>query len=157
MDNVQIWDPLLGDSHNPIQSIVCVRSGASALCVVEHSDTLIVGSTRGTIHILSLSHPGTLLHKIRKAHHGRIYSIVYDRAGDVFITGGQDGCVRVYSASGYHLLASYSLFVKKTFFNHPSCHDMVSTFGVTDIAVTPKYLVCSGADGSVKYLHRRYL
>jgi hypothetical protein len=85
---------------------------------------------------------------------------------------------------GFRLRQTYQVFDTRRFVYHPSSHDMLCSFGVTDIDVSgacarslggcyllcswrpqantgacpcaDNHIMCAGSDGSVRYFKRRF-
>ena len=155
-DNVRVWDPLLPASEALVGAYKCGASPATALCTLPGRGMVAVGTQKGSLHVVSLDAHGRALVDLEGVHAGRVYSARYDRMTNTFVTGGQDGVVRRWDAVTLEQRgAPAALFEKRSFFNHPSCSDMVSSFGVTDVAVTDRYVLVAGSSGAVKYLQRK--
>jgi len=62
---------------------------------------------------------------------------------------------QAWSCSTFELVHEFDgLYTKATFFKHPGLALMTS-FGVTSIAVSGHHIYCCGSDGSVQYIRKK--
>jgi WD40 repeat protein len=168
-ENIKIVDL----HHNREVEVLSTHSaGASALCFVEGRQWLVSGGAKGEVHVASVSSAAvaTPLTQFSTKREKQVASPVSALCVDsscqelssssiLLFVGNQNGCVSIYDvcdASNVHLMHTLDdLFASNTFFNHPCAFQVVSVFGVSDIAVHGSHVLIAGSSGRLKYLRRK--
>jgi WD40 repeat protein len=131
---------------------LAVGTGAlTALHLDSYSGQLMCGSAAGNITAVDLRSVGAPVGSSADAgHSGAVTALCTAPDGVGVVSAGSDGCVKLWSAARLGRPVSSTIaFTPSTFFNHKLRSGLLSTVGVTDLAVCAGHILASGADGRV--------
>merc|ERR1712228_21850 len=164
--NVCIWDLMFCDrSRSLIRSYHCYeQNGANCIEYAADLNALIVGGHKGQIQIFDKRLPSAIA---KWEHHtSRIWKLSYAQSTKELMVATLAGNLSVWdmrmlnNETNKCPVNEWKLFQRKTFLNHPfgaaSQLGYVALVGLTDAVWTNRGdILCSGSDGSVKYLRRK--
>jgi len=155
--NVRIYDTLLPEESNLVQTFKCHPGGAHSVTYLPSTNVLITGGLRGSLCAFDLTKM-VCVFKVDPSKSGhRITRLRYDPWAHEFLTGSSDGKIQVWDADHYKVVTEFpGIYSKNTFFHHPAAFGMMTSFGVTDISVSGQHVFVCGSDGSVKYIRKRH-
>ncbi|CAN1794030.1 DmX-like protein 1 [Linum perenne] len=172
--NVVMWDTLAPPNTTSRTPILCHEGGARSISAFDNdfgsgsiSPLIVTGGKYGDVGLHDLRYITTgrsiqfsasssssngMLWYVPKAHLGSITTISTVPQTSLFLTGSNDGDVKLWDAKAAKLVHHWPKLHERRTFVQPSSrgHSGVVRAGVTDIQVVPHGFVTCGGDGSVK-------
>jgi WD40 repeat protein len=100
---VRYWD---STDYSVISSATFPPSGESPLCICFLNDIVLTGWTDGSVRSVD-TETGEVLWSIKQAHRGPLTVLKSGNNAKFFVTGGQDGQVRVWAVKTRELVSSF--------------------------------------------------
>ncbi|CAN1309391.1 DmX-like protein 1 [Linum perenne] len=172
--NVVMWDTLAPPNTTSRTPILCHEGGARSISAFDNdfgsgsiSPLIVTGGKYGDVGLHDLRYITTgrsiqfsasssssngMLWYVPKAHLGSITTVSTIPQTSLFLTGSNDGDVKLWDAKAAKLVHHWPKLHERRTFVQPSSrgHSGVVRAGVTDIQVVPHGFVTCGGDGSVK-------
>jgi WD40 repeat protein len=152
-----IIDSLLPPKVSTVQTIP-LAGKHNSLCFSPSSGLLIASGATGDLKAFDIRKNITLPIQTvdqEARHRGRIPCLEYDQFHDVIVSGGIDGCVKIWSCSFLDLVHDCGqVFSKQRFFRHASTATINDSFGITALEFNEDFIVAAGPTGSIKFFRK---